>query len=233
LERVGGESFLRKIIHALAICICGPAFAQEISVPFEQGGSRAVDGKAITREIMLDARMYTSLPIDGAGTLKIEGLTETFDGVHCAGTDQQRHAWGWTYDNLKALFEADGAYAAGRQPMQISDGFLSSGASLRRGILTAVLIDAGKYGQSGYPPIPGMNNVDMTRSRWLEFRRIANSTPGITIAAVGKQGTLAFNGAKGYLVLFMNDRIDVGGTANGRAYAGHQGSICVRVSINP
>ncbi len=88
-----GESFLRKFVFALALCICGPAFAQEVSVPFGQGGSRVTNGKAVSHQVILDARMYVSIPIDRAGTVTIEGLTETFDGVRCADPDSTRHAW--------------------------------------------------------------------------------------------------------------------------------------------
>jgi hypothetical protein len=214
------ESFLRKIICALALCICGPALAQEASVPSQQAVSRKVDGNAVAYEALLDARTYVSFPIDRAGTIRIEGLTETFDGIHCADPDPARHAWGWTFDKFKALFEADGGYVSRGNPVRIADGFVPA----TRGILTAVLIDAGKYGP-GSPAIPGPNTVEMTRAKWLEFRRIANSTPGITVAAVGKGGTLSFTGSSGYLVLFMNDRAD--------AYTIHQGAVCVRAIVSP
>jgi hypothetical protein len=208
---------LRKIICALALCICGPAFAQEASVPSQQAVSRKVDGNAVAYEALLDARTYVSFPIDRAGTIRIEGLTETFDGIHCADPDPARHAWGWTFDKFKALFEADGGYVSRGNPVRITDGFVPA----TRGILTAVLIDAGKYG----PGVPGSNTVEMTRAKWLEFKRIANSTPGITVAAVGKAGSLPFTGSSGSLVLFMNDRAD--------GYAAHQGAVCVRAIVSP
>jgi len=220
-----GESFLRKFVFALALCICGPAFAQEVSVPFGQGGSRVTNGKAVSHQVILDARMYVSIPIDRAGTVTIEGLTETFDGVRCADPDSTRHAWGWTFDKFKALFEADGGYVAKGQPVLISDGFLPGSST--RGILTAVLIDTEKYGQSGRPPIPGINNVDMSRSKWVEFKGIANATPGVTVAAIGKDAKLTFAGTAGHLVLFMNEKADAA------AYATHQGSICVRATVTP
>jgi hypothetical protein len=220
-----GESFLRKFVYALALLICGPAFAQEISVPFGQGGSRTTYGNIVTHQVILDARMYVSIPIEKAGTVAVEGLTETFDGIHCVDPDPDRHAWGWTYDKFKALFEADGGFVAKGEPVQITDGFLPGSST--RGILTAVLIDTEQYALSGRPPIPGINNVDMSRSKWVEFKGIANATPGITVAAVGKGGALKFAGTKGQLVLFMNDRVNAG------AYAAHQGSVCARATVTP
>ena len=216
---------VRKFVYAVALCICGPAFAQEISVPFGQGGSRVTNGKAISHQVILDARMYVSIPIDRAGTIAVEGLTETFDGVRCADPSSERHAWGWTFDKFKALFEADGGYVAKGEPVQISDGFLPGNST--RGVLAAVMIDTTQYAQSGRPPIPGINNVDMSRSKWVEFKGIANATPGITVAAVGKGGALKFAGTKGQLVLFMNDRVNAG------AYAAHQGSVCARATVTP
>lgn len=216
---------MRNFVYALALCICGPAFAQQFSVPFGQGGSHVINGKAIAHQVILDARMYVSIPIDRAGKITIEGLTETFDGVRCADPNPDRHAWGWTYDKFKALFEADGGYIAKGEPVQIADGFIPGSST--RGILTAVLIDTDKYALSGRPPIPGIDNVDMTQSKWLEFKGIANATSGITVAVVGKDGALPFAGSKGHLVLFMNDRVAAG------AYASHQGSLCVRATVTP
>ena len=220
-----GESVLRKFVYALALFICGPAFAQEISVPFGQGGSRVTNGKAVSHQVILDARMYVSIPIDRAGTIAVEGLTETFDNVRCADPDSTRHAWGWTFDRFKALFEADGGYVAKGEPVQISDGFLPGSST--RGILTAVMIDSEKYAPSGRPPIPGIDNADMSRRKWVEFKAIANSTPGITVAAIGKDATLKFTGTAGHLVLFMNEKADAA------AYAAHQGSVCVRATVTP
>ena len=213
---------MRKLIYLLAVCLCGPAVAQEAAVPFQQGGARKVDGNSVAYEAILDARKYVSFPIDRKGTVRIEGLTETFDGVHCADPDSTRHAWGWTFDKFKALFEADGGFVSRGNPVRITDGFVAAGTNATRGILTAVLIDTGAYGAAN---IPGPNNVDMTRAKWLEFRRIANTTPGITVTAIGKGGTLPFTGSAGHLVLFMNDRAD--------AYPSHQGSICVRAVVSP
>ena len=220
-----GESFLVKFIYALALFVYGPAFAQEVSVPFGQGGSRVINGKASSHQVILDARMYVSIPIDRAGTITVEGLTETFDGVRCADPDSERHAWGWTFDKFKALFEADGGYVAKGQPVQISDGFLPGSST--RGVLAAVMIDTAQYAQSGRPPIPGINNADMSRSKWVELKGIGNATPGITVAAVGKDATLKFIGTAGHLVLFMNEKADAG------AYAAHQGSVCVRATVTP
>ena len=191
-------------------------------MPVQQGASRKVDGNAVAYEALLDARLYVSFPIDRKGTIRIEGLTETFDGVRCADPDPARHAWGWTFDKFKALFEADGGFVSKGNPVRIVDGFIPGSAT--RGVLTAVLIDSGVYGAAN-PPIPGPNNVDMTRARWLEFKRIANATPGITVTAVGKSAALPFTGSSGHLVLFMNDRAD--------AYTIHQGAVCVRAIVSP
>ena len=89
------------------------------------------------------------------------------------------------------------------------------------------MIDTEKYAQSGRPPIPGINNADMSRSKWVEFKGIANATPGVTVAAVGKDAKLTFTGTSGHLVLFMNEKADAA------AYAAHQGSICVRATVTP
>src|SRR5471032_965143 len=66
-----------------------------------------------------------------------------------------------------------------------------------------------------------------SRSKWMEFKGIANATPGITVAAIGKDATLKFTGTAGHLVLFMNEKADAG------AYAAHQGSVCVRATVTP
>ena len=220
-----GESVLRKFVFALALVVCGPAVAQEVSVPFGQGGSHVTNGKAISHQVILDARKYVSIPIDRAGAIAVEGLTETFDGVRCVDPDAERHAWGWTFDKFKALFEADGGFVSRGQPVQIADGFLPGSST--RGILTAVMIDSEKYAQSGRPPIPGINNVDMSRSKWAEFKGIANATPGVTVVPIGKDAKLTFTGTAGHLVLFMNEKADAA------AYANHQGSVCVRATITP
>lgn len=187
-------------------------------MPVQQGFSRKVDGNAVAYEAILDARAYISFPIERAGKIRIEGLTETFDGVHCADPDPARHAWGWTFDRFKALFEADGGFVSRGNPVRITDGFVAAGTNATRGILTAVLIDSGAASGS----LAG--TAEMTRPKWQELKRLAG-TPGATVTAVGKGAVLPFTGTAGHLVLFMNDKAD--------GYAAHQGSICVRAIVSP